>query len=156
MNIPIIYRNHKDISYDNSEEKHVNKQRTSRFLGELFNYLFKLSKFYEKVFENSSTPTIWNLWKRSYNKKKARVVCHRANVDLFRISMIWQTVKQRSLSLEGSTRPMPVAIVRWCSVKKVFLEISQNWQENTCARVSFLIKLQGLGFNSLFLTEAIN
>ena len=29
-----------------------------------------------------------------------------------------------------------------CSVKKVFLEISQNSQEKTCARVSFLIKLQ--------------
>ena len=29
-----------------------------------------------------------------------------------------------------------------CSVKKVFLEISQNLQENICARVSFLIKLQ--------------
>ena len=27
-----------------------------------------------------------------------------------------------------------------CSVKKVLLEISQNSQENTCARVSFLIK----------------
>ena len=26
--------------------------------------------------------------------------------------------------------------------KKVLLEISQNSQENTCARVSFLIKLQ--------------
>ena len=31
---------------------------------------------------------------------------------------------------------------RRCSIKKVFLEISQNLQENTCARVSFLIKLQ--------------
>ena len=29
-----------------------------------------------------------------------------------------------------------------CSEKKVFLEISQNSQENTCAKVSFLIKLQ--------------
>ena len=29
-----------------------------------------------------------------------------------------------------------------CSVKKVLLEISQNSQENACARVSFLIKLQ--------------
>ena len=28
------------------------------------------------------------------------------------------------------------------SIEKVFLEISQNSQENTCARVSFLIKLQ--------------
>ena len=34
------------------------------------------------------------------------------------------------------------AVVRKCSVKKVFLEISQNPQENTCARDSFLIKLQ--------------
>ena len=30
------------------------------------------------------------------------------------------------------------AVVRWCSVKKGFLEISQNSQENTCTRVSFL------------------
>ena len=29
-----------------------------------------------------------------------------------------------------------------CSVKKVLLEISQNSQENTCARVYFLMKLQ--------------
>ena len=34
------------------------------------------------------------------------------------------------------------AVVRSCSAKKVFFEISQNSQENTCARVSFLIKLQ--------------
>ena len=30
------------------------------------------------------------------------------------------------------------AVVRRCSVKKGFLEISQNSQENTYARVSFL------------------
>ena len=29
-----------------------------------------------------------------------------------------------------------------CSMKKLFLEISQNSQESTCARVSFSIKLQ--------------
>ena len=29
-----------------------------------------------------------------------------------------------------------------CSAKKVFLEISRNSQETTCARISFLIKLQ--------------
>ena len=38
------------------------------------------------------------------------------------------------------------AVVQRCSVKKVFLEISQNSQKNTCARVSFLIKLQASGF----------
>ena len=34
------------------------------------------------------------------------------------------------------------AVAQRCSVKKVFLEISQNSKGNTCARVSFLIKLQ--------------
>ena len=34
------------------------------------------------------------------------------------------------------------AVAQRCSVKKVLLEISQNSQENTCARVSFLIKVQ--------------
>ena len=33
-------------------------------------------------------------------------------------------------------------VAHTCPVKKVFLEISQNSQENTRARVSFLIKLQ--------------
>ena len=31
------------------------------------------------------------------------------------------------------------AVVQRCSVKKVFLEISKNSQENTCARVFFLV-----------------
>ena len=29
------------------------------------------------------------------------------------------------------------AVARSCSVKKVFLEISQNLQENTCIKASF-------------------
>ena len=37
------------------------------------------------------------------------------------------------------------AVTQRCSVEKVFLEISQNSQENTCARVFFLIKLQASG-----------
>ena len=37
-------------------------------------------------------------------------------------------------------------VVTWrCSVKKLFLEISQNSQENTCAIVAFLIKLHTSG-----------
>ena len=35
---------------------------------------------------------------------------------------------------------MTEAVVRRCPVKKVFLEISQNLQENTCARVNFIKK----------------
>ena len=34
------------------------------------------------------------------------------------------------------------AVVQRCSLKKVFLENWQNSKENTCASVSFLIKLQ--------------
>ena len=39
------------------------------------------------------------------------------------------------------------AVVRKCSVRKVFLQILQISQENTCARVSFLIKLQAKACN---------
>ena len=37
------------------------------------------------------------------------------------------------------------AVAQRFSVKKEFLEISHNSQENTCARVSFIIKLQASG-----------
>ena len=37
------------------------------------------------------------------------------------------------------------AVSQRCSVKKVFLEVSQNSQENTCARVSLLKKLLAWG-----------
>ena len=36
-----------------------------------------------------------------------------------------------------------------CSVKKVLLEISQNSQENTCARVSILIKIEIIKIETL-------
>ena len=39
----------------------------------------------------------------------------------------------------------PGAVAQRCSVKKMFLELSQNSQENTCASVFFLIKLQASG-----------
>ena len=39
------------------------------------------------------------------------------------------------------------AVTRRCSAKKVFLKISQNLQKNTCARASFLTKLQAEASN---------
>ena len=39
------------------------------------------------------------------------------------------------------------AVAQRGSIKKVFLEISQNSQENTCYRVSFLIKLYASACN---------
>ena len=39
-------------------------------------------------------------------------------------------------------KSLPIeAIVRWCSVKKVFLKVSQNSHENTCDRVSSVLQL---------------
>ena len=37
------------------------------------------------------------------------------------------------------------AVAQRCPMKRVLLEISQNPQENTCARVSILIKMQAWG-----------
>ena len=38
------------------------------------------------------------------------------------------------------------AATRGVLYRRAFLEISQNSQKNTCARISFLIKLQASGF----------
>ena len=50
---------------------------------------------------------------------------------------ILQSHRNQSIDLDTAE-----AVVRRCSIKKVFLKISQNSQEDTCARISFLIKLQ--------------
>ena len=41
--------------------------------------------------------------------------------------------------------PKAETVAQRPSVKKLFLEILQNLQENACARASFLIKLQASG-----------
>ena len=48
-----------------------------------------------------------------------------------------QRVKMQSRARRANVE----AVVQRCPVKKVFLKISQNSQESTSARVSFLIKL---------------
>ena len=53
----------------------------------------------------------------------------------------YQMIKQVFLQTMFRTE----AVAQRCSVKKVLLKISQNSQENTCARASFLIKLQASG-----------
>ena len=52
----------------------------------------------------------------------------------------WWSVKSPTVWLFS-----PEAVAQRCFVNKVFLKISQNSQENTCARVSFLIKMQSWG-----------
>ena len=63
------------------------------------------------------------------------------------ILCITEIFSMSGLSDEASyfLSPLPEAVVQRCFVKTVFLEISQNSQENTYARVSFSIKLQASG-----------
>ena len=58
---------------------------------------------------------------------------------------------QSFLSLCWKKKQSFEAVAQRCSVKKVFFEISQNPQENTFARASFLIKLQATGILRNFL-----
>ena len=47
-----------------------------------------------------------------------------------------------ALNCKGAETKKTEAVSRRCSVKKVFLEISQISPENNCARVYFLVKLR--------------
>ena len=62
---------------------------------------------------------------------------------IFRVKLL----KKTSESSKQDDRHLELleAVVQRCSVKKVLLEISQNSQQNTCTRVSFLIKLRAWG-----------
>ena len=48
-------------------------------------------------------------------------------------------------SIRDAQKGPTEAVTKGVLYKKVLLQISQNSQENTCARVSFLIKLQASG-----------
>ena len=78
---------------------------------------------------------IWNV--NSYFYGSTRLLLNEIYLHLMRIG--------KNLPRKFQTILKTEAVVRRCSVKKMFLEISQNSQENTCVRVSFLIKLQAWG-----------
>ena len=59
-----------------------------------------------------------------------------------RLNVTFERVRFLRLFIFSQNHKYLEAVARGSSVKKVFLEISQNSQKNTCARVLFLIKLQ--------------
>ena len=65
------------------------------------------------------------------------------SLDITNLIMHYKTLRKPWRISCGSTE----AVFRRCSVKKVFWEISQNSQKNTCTRTSFLIKLQAPACN---------
>ena len=80
-------------------------------------------------------------WKTLCNSKYIQLVKLMGNALLLvapsKDHLSWVFWIQWAQARDESTE----AVVWRCFVKKEFLEISQNWQENNCARVSFLIKL---------------
>ena len=80
-------------------------------------------------------------WKVSTGRKLGPYFCH----------IYLPNLKNVLGSTEKNLRPFccsglkTEAVAQMCSVKKLFLEVLQNSQENNCARVSFLIKLQAWG-----------
>ena len=78
---------------------------------------------------------------------------------------LWKLIRNAKKSLEKAKYiyiflGLRLAISRSshlrCSVKKAFLEISQNSQEKTCARAAFLIKLQACEISmNTFSTERL-
>ena len=100
--------------------------------------LFKVSAFLQILFPRKS-----KIWERRF----------------FSVVNVWHSFTHWSIYffnwtkkhwLKTSTEESSVgseAVVQRCSIKKVFLEISQNPQKNNCARDSFLIKLHTLACN---------
>ena len=56
------------------------------------------------------------------------------------LASTWRQYSSTNFIITCILSKTPEAVARRCSVKKVFLEISQKSQKNTCARDSFLIK----------------
>ena len=66
---------------------------------------------------------------RKYDQKHAR------NQQKTMLILVITQCYQEEMS--NDVFPKAEVVAQRCSVKKVFLEIPQNSQENTCARVSF-------------------
>ena len=62
-------------------------------------------------------------------------------VKIYQIQIRFENYFRNYFRIFTITHINTEAVTQTCSVKKVFLEISENSQENTCARDSFLIKL---------------
>ena len=66
-------------------------------------------------------------------------------VTLFKVKLAW--ISDLVNTYLGEKMESTEPVVQRSRLKKVFLKISQNSQENTCARVTFLIKLQAAAWN---------
>ena len=87
--------------------------------------------------KNSEAAIVGVLWKKASNFVRKRLQYCKVFIKTYFKNYLWTAASknQRLSDKFRSSRPEVF-------LKNLFLEISQNSQENTCARVSFLIKLQ--------------
>ena len=71
---------------------------------------------------------------------------HFTNIKSLFLLVHWMAKKNELLS----EWKCPEVVVRRCSVKKLFLNISENFQENTCSEVSFYQSYRSQGLSSEF------
>ena len=73
------------------------------------------------------------------------LICLSKNLSIYSIYLffLYQKVAVQDI-FQVVYNKIAEAVARRCSVKRAFLGILQNSLEKTCARVSFLIKLQTL------------
>ena len=95
-----------------------------------------------QVFSCGVCETFKNIYFVEHLQTAASGSCKHSTWTCFVIKNVDSTEFFREMKLPS---PHPEAVVWRCSVEKLFFDISQNSQENTCARVSFLVK-----FNNIF------
>ena len=95
---------------------------------------------------------VWLSFKPRYNENSQRKMFWKAVLGHFSSWKKWRVLREEKVLVSWKKGPVPEVVTQWCSVKKVFLEISQNSLENTCGRVSFLIKLQAFDFHIWYLS----
>ena len=110
-----------------------------------FNFLRMYSSMFPKfnMFEHNESLNIMNIrplckkWspKRKRMSTTSLLIFSLGNLEMIEVSICFNLLPSGNIE----------AFAQRCSVKKEFIEIWQNLQENSCARVSFLINLQASG-----------
>ena len=110
-----------------------------KIVEKLFTKLCKISRFVKNfLFQSSSAIAVLFVRGRNLRSGLSFHVCQRFSWNFMRSQDLKSLAVRQLVRYVATFRSSH----RSCSVKKVFLKISQISLENTCVRVSFLIKLK--------------
>ena len=97
-----------------------------------------MGRLFRKVFQ---MPSSW------YSSRLKAVIYHVCKYKKAWFLLVhWMAIKNKLLS----EWKCPELVVRRCSVKKLFLNILESFQENTCSEVSFYQSYSSQGLSSEF------